>query len=180
MIGVCREIIGWKKPKDHNEKENDMKEDNIYKEAVEDEMAPDAPEAPESDQDADYEEEGGEDLTEAVGDEELAEEGDTEAYDYVGEGALADAIVSSVKKGHEVAPVYNYVVTQAVQVYSGIPHRVLDKIEQILPMVENVEKRYRIDLDTLGLDHLEEERNPFKTLLTRLSALKYLLQDHIG
>lgn len=194
-MDVCRKMFGRRPRKENNEKENDVKDENIYREADEDvareqeqdeatkhdgDLLSEAPGGPESDQEANHEEECVEDLTEAVGDEELAEKGDTEAYDYVGEGALADAIVSSVKKGHEVAPVYNYVVAQAIQVYSGIPHRVLDKIEQILPTVENVEKRYRIDLDTLGLDHLKEERNPFKTLLTRLSALKYLLQDHIG
>ena len=94
---------------------------------------------------------------------------------------MAQNAVDFLKMGHQAAAVYNYIITEVMPVAPDTPQLVIEKLDEIIPLCENAEESYRLDLSRLSIPFAPKSpENTFRTLRRKAYALKYLLEDHQG
>lgn len=92
--------------------------------------------------------------------------------------ALADAAIDYLRTGFRAAAVYNHIVTEYVPVAPSVPHEVIRRLDQLIPLCESATDSHELHRTILGLSADISLNDPFKAFKRKVYALKYLLEDN--
>lgn len=197
-MDVCHRFFNWRRKEDHHpytEEELSMSDENINNEGPFDDGEHYYPVVGEEEKSEEHpvfhhttEFENAQNAIGVNTDEEPSIQEDTreseetpeeEPLRSIGETMLVDSLINSLKGEHEVAAVYNYILTEAAVIAPGIVPLVINKIDELLPALRNAEEGFLLSLQNVGLEAGENRtKNPFYELKRKYYALKYLLEGH--